>query len=58
MPFGLIAGALCAMGASQYAAQMFFHGKPKAIGRDDWDRRLELRDEWLAAINAQSQVKK
>lgn len=50
VPFGIIAGAICAMGASQYAAQMFFHGKPKHIGSDNWDRRLELRDAWLAAV--------
>ncbi|GMH39029.1 hypothetical protein BSKO_06927 [Bryopsis sp. KO-2023] len=50
VPFGLIGAAICLMGGSQYAAQMYFVGKPKPIGQDAWDRRLELRDQWLAHV--------
>ena len=47
-PLVIIAGAVTAMGAIQQGVHRFFHGKPKAVAADVWDRKLAARD---AVIN-------
>ncbi|CAD7703229.1 unnamed protein product [Ostreobium quekettii] len=47
VPFGLIVGALMAMGNSQYLANHLYYGKPKATGLDEWDRVMARRDDRL-----------
>lgn len=44
-PFIIITLAVGAMGGLQQLVHKGFYGKPKAIGQDDWDRKLVARDE-------------
>ena len=43
-PFVIIVLAVGAMGGLQSLVHKGIYGKPKAIGQDDWDRRLNRRD--------------
>lgn len=44
-PLAIIVGATALMGASQGWIHKGFFGKPKAVGRDTWDRALAARDD-------------
>jgi hypothetical protein len=48
-PLITIATAVAAMGGLQALVQMGFYGKPKAIGRGQWDYKLDERDARLKA---------
>lgn len=48
-PLLTIAAAVAAMGGLQGVVQLAFYGKPKAIGRGQWDYKMEERDERLNA---------
>ena len=48
-PFALIVAMIGAIAGSQAGVQKLFHGKPKPVGVDAWDRKLAARDERLAA---------
>jgi hypothetical protein len=48
-PLIIIAGAVTAMGAVQQGVHRFFHGKPKAVAADAWDRKLDARDAGIRA---------
>ena len=44
-PFALIMVMLGGMGGIQAGVHKLFHGKPKAVGSDAWDRATVARDE-------------
>ena len=48
-PFIIIVLAIGAMGGLQSLVHKGFYGKPKAIGLDEWDRKLQKRDERILA---------
>ena len=48
-PFIIILLAFSAMGGLQSLVHKSFYGKPKAIGLDEWDRKLAKRDEQILA---------
>ena len=50
-PLVIIAGAVTAMGAIQQGVHRFFHGKPKAVAADVWDRKLAARDAIIKDAN-------
>ena len=50
-PLVIIAGAVTAMGAIQQGVHRFFHGKPKAVAADVWDRKLAKRDAVIKDAN-------
>jgi NADH dehydrogenase (ubiquinone) 1 alpha subcomplex subunit 1 len=52
-PFALIIAMLGGMGGIQAGVHKLFHGKPKAVGADAWDRAAEKRD---ARVLAQQQA--
>ena len=43
----IIVGAMTLMGTLQWAAYRVGHGKPKAVGLDDFDYLLEARDKTI-----------
>lgn len=49
LPLGIIFVTVSLMGALPMGAQQLFYGKPKAVGVDGWDTRLEKRDVLLKA---------
>lgn len=55
LPLGIIAGALCVMGASQYYIHKAAYGRPKHVRSDKWDVAMDRRDKSLldaaAAMN-------
>lgn len=48
-PLIIITGAITAMGAIQQGVHRVFHGKPKAVAADAWDRQLDRRDAGIKA---------
>jgi len=47
IPLGIIATMVAAMGGFQGGVHHLFHGKPKLVGADEWDRLVEKRDKLL-----------
>ena len=47
-PFALIMVMLGGMGGIQAGVHKLFHGKPKAVGADAWDRATVARDARVA----------
>lgn len=48
-PMAIITAAVCLMGSLQGLVQHAVYGKPKAIGVDPWDRKIDERDARLKA---------
>ena len=48
-PLAIITAAVCVIGSLQGLVQQGVYGKPKAIGVDPWDRKIEERDARLKA---------
>ena len=46
-PFIIICLAVAGIGGLQSLVHKSFYHKPKAIGQDSWDRKMEARDERL-----------
>jgi len=47
LPLGIIAGALCVMGASQHFIHKAAYGRPKHVRSDKWDVAMDRRDRSL-----------
>lgn len=48
-PFALIVAMVGGMAGIQSGVHKLFHGKPKPVGLDAWDRKLAARDETVKA---------
>ena len=51
-PFALIVAMVGGMAGIQAGVHKLFHGKPKAVGLDAWDRAATARDERVTAEGA------